>query len=187
MNWNDERKSDDRDIDPFEEPNYENIDEERAHESHRTLRAAIWIVSGLIVFVMVGLPVLNIVQDSRRNNREAAVRDAREHVAVQFTAAALDRRSTRGALQWVHPSLSDEVDELVSYLRTRGEATLDGAEASLARVECGPNPYQESECFQAWLRQPGDAATPDIIRIWMIVAIVDGQARVVAIQPLSPV
>jgi hypothetical protein len=165
---------------PFDdEPEFDNLDEEEAQQRTQALRIALGVIALIVVTILVILPVLRVLAFDDDADREKGARSARLFVAEQFSVAILELRSTRRATHWVTPGMYERVDQLVAYLQTREEGALDGAERSLARVDCAAVVVERAECFHAWLHRPGE---PEILRIRFMVAIVDGAATVVDVS-----
>ena len=159
---------------------YENIDELDEYGERRRGRgcAWFWLVSFVLGIVLVSLPVLRALPSSEEDaDPQEAARDARHYVAQQFTADALERRSTSRAARWAAPALYQQVDAVVGFLQTRDPAQLAGTEASVA--SCGARADADGECFHAWLSSPGQ---PEVIRVRFDVAIIDGRARIVRLE-----
>jgi hypothetical protein len=167
-----------------DEPNYENIPDEKASEQTEWLRIALGVIALLIILALVAVPIFRVLAANGGGDQERGTRDARLFVAQQFTTAILERRSTSRAVFWAPPELHADIDRVVAYLQTRDPQQLDGAEVSLARVACMAGQerhFDRPECFQAWLRKPGAA---EVVRIAFVVAIADNAARVVALSRL---
>jgi hypothetical protein len=168
-----------------DEPIYENIPDEEAHEHNQWLRVLLGVIALLIVSALVVLPVLRVLAANDDLDPEQGARDARQYVAERFSEAVLEQRSTWRSTHWAVPDLHADVDRVVAYLQTRDETLLAGAERSLAPVTCIPEQvshFERPECFQAWLRKPGDG---EIVRIAFVVAIADNAARVVDVTRLA--
>jgi hypothetical protein len=161
---------------------YDNIDDDQDGD-RRFLRIAVWTLSAFVVLIMVGLPVLRAIELGDDDDPEAAARDARAFVAERFAESALERRSTRLAARWTLPELREQVDDVVGYLQVQPEAVLDGTEAFAARAGCAPGTRPSRECFHVWLRRPGG---PEVVRMWIMVGIEDGEATVVALERIAP-
>lgn len=178
-------------IDEHEQPSgaydheYENVAEEEIPDRRGTLRVAVWAVSAVIALVMVALPVIRVIDwGDGDDDTDSSASEARAFVATRFTSDALVRLSPTAAARWAIPSLRDEIESIVSDLQQRPAADLRGAAVSVARVECDDGTDSDSECFHAWVRQPGAA---DLIRIAFVVSIVNGDARVIEIERINAV
>lgn len=165
--------------------NYENVAEDEIPDRGSSLRVAVWIISAVIAAVMVALPLLRVVDwGGDDDDSGSSAGEARAIVASRFAESALARLSANDAARWALPSLRDEIETIVNDLRRRPEADLRGAAISLARVECDSAVGDDSECFQAWARQPG---ATDLIRVKLVVGIVNGDARVIDIERINVV
>jgi hypothetical protein len=165
--------------DPFDE-----FDDRESAVSQRLVRALIVAVSILIAVILLGIPIIRIIDAGGDRDRESAIREAREYVADQFTTATLDARSARAARQWTRPSLHELVEQIVGFLQASDPNIISGSEAAHAPVSCSPADPPQAECFQSWLRRPGE---PDIIRIEFAVAIYGGAATVVTLRRIRAV
>lgn len=167
---------------------YENVDDaELARaDSGSWLRWLIWGGSALIVLAMVAVPALRLLDDYNRSRAEPndTAQAARTSVALRFSSAMLDDRSARVAIAYAEPELRGAIEQLIGSLQERDARDLDGAQVALARVACVGETVRGSECFQSWLRQPGQ---PEVMRIRFTVAVIEGQARVVAVERVASV
>jgi hypothetical protein len=161
----------------------ESEDDDAGMSDKRLLRASVWLLTIFLVVIMIGIPVLRALE-TRDNDPDTAIRAARAYVADRFTVDVLTDRSVRAAVQWARPSLHQQVEEIVRSLQASDPDRITGAEASHAPVACTPADPPQAECYQSWLRQPGQ---PEIIRIEFAVAIYDGQATVVALREVGTV
>lgn len=164
---------------------YENIDEEEIRDRRGSLRVVLFVVSAVIALSMLALPVLRVINwgdDGADPNTAAS--EARAFVAARFANDAFARLSASEAAQWALPRLRDQITTLVTSIRERPAEDLRGAAISLARVDCNGSGDDDSECFHAWMRQPGQA---DLIRVKLTVSIVNGSARVIEIERVGVV
>jgi hypothetical protein len=164
---------------------YENIDEEEIRDRRGSLRVVIFVVSAIIALSMLAVPVFRVIDwGSDGDDPNTAASDARAFVAARFANDALARRSAISASQWALPDLKDEIVAIVDDVTSRPAEELTGAAVSLARVDCNGGADDDSECFHAWMRQPGEA---DLIRVKLTVSIVNGNARVIEIERVGVV
>lgn len=164
---------------------YENMAEEEIPARGGSLRVAVWIVSAGIAIVMVVLPVMRVIDLRDRDDAvEVASSDAQSSVAARFAEAVVVQRSADVALRWARPDLRDEIDTMIVELNRRPPSDLAGAQGGVTRVACGPSYGRDRQCFNGWLRQP---VATELFRMLIVVAIVNGDAVVVAIGRVNVV
>jgi hypothetical protein len=164
---------------------YENVDEETIPDRRKMIRVVFWIVSALIAIGMIAWPLIRVIDwGDDGSDGPSAASQARAFVAEQFAADALVRFSANDAARWAVPSVRSDIDTIVEDLRRRPASDFRGASVTVARVSCSDQPDAESECFHAWIRQPG---AKDLLRILLVVSIVNGDARVTEIQRVNVV
>jgi hypothetical protein len=164
---------------------YENVDEETIPDRRNTIRVVFWIVSALIAIGMVAWPVIRVIDwGDDDNDGASSASQARAFVAERFAADALVRFSANDAARWAVPAVRSDIDAIVQDLRQRPASDFQGAAVTVARVSCQDQPDPDSECFHAWIRQPG---AKDLLRILLVVSIINGDARVTDIQRINVV
>jgi hypothetical protein len=168
----------------IEDHGYENIDEDEIADRRSSFRIVVFAVSAVIALVMIALPVIRVIDWGDDDDANASASEARAFVATRFASDAFARLSLAAASRWAVPQLQDEIESTIDDLRQQPTADLQGATVSVAAVDCGGPTEPDSECFHAWVRQPGDA---DLIRVKLTVSIVNGNARVTAIERVNVV
>ncbi len=169
----------------IEDHSYENIDEDEIDDRRSSFRIVVFVVSAVIALVMVALPVIRVIDwGDGDDDANASASEARAFVATRFASDAFARLSPAAASRWAVPQLQDEIESTINDLRQQPTADLQGATISVAEVDCGGPTEPDSECFHVWVRQPGDA---DLIRVKLTVSIVNGNARVTAIERVNVV
>jgi hypothetical protein len=168
-----------------EDHNYENIDEDEIADRRSSFRVVIVVVSAIIALVMVALPVVRVIDwGDDDDDANVSASEARAFVANRFARDAFARLSPTAASQWALPELREEIEAIVGDLRQHPTADLRGAAVSVAEVDCGEATEPDIECFHAWVRQPG---ATDLIRVKLTVSIINGNARVIAIERVNVV
>jgi len=162
---------------------YENVDEDEIADRRSSFKVVALFISAIIALVMLALPVLRVIDWGDNDDARTSAGDARAFVAGRFASDALARRSADRAQQWALPNLRDDIVAIVNDLAAQPASDLTGAAVSLARIDCDAED-DDTECFHAWLRQPGK---PDLIRLKLTVSIIDGNARVTAIERVEVV
>jgi hypothetical protein len=164
---------------------YENVDEETIPDRRNVVRVVFWIVSALIAVGMVAWPVIRVIDwGDDDNDGGSSASQARAFVAERFAADALLHFSANDAARWAVPSVRPDIDAIVEDLRQRPASDFQGAAVTVARVSCQAQVDSDSECFHAWIRQPG---AKDLLRILLVVSIVNGDARITDIQRVNVV
>ncbi|HEX5164696.1 MAG TPA: hypothetical protein VFV93_04810 [Thermomicrobiales bacterium] len=170
--------------DPYDH-DYQNVDEETIPDRRDMIRIVFWIVSALIAIGMVAWPVIRVIDwGDDDSDGPSAASQARAFVAERFASDALVRFSASDAARWAVPSVRRDIDAIVDDLRQRPATDFQGAAVTVARVSCPDQTEPDSECFHAWIRQPG---AKDLLRLLLVVSIVNGDARVTEIERINVV
>lgn len=163
------------------EPAWSEGDETQEHDQEdpdRLLRPIVWIISLFVVIVLIGIPLIRLIDYSRDQTPALAAEEARNHVAVQFAMAALGRRSTHQAEQWAIPGLHDSIDAVVLDLQLRDAAELADTTLRVTTIPCVAVSDPTAECYRARLVAPSGRVVSEVE---LTVAIVDGKAQVVRV------